>query len=65
MDLGIPSRALGQDSPDPHVGGVDLHDELIVWIEMDQDGSSSEMFLELPESFLCILVPQEVNFGWR
>ena len=59
--LVIPNRTLGEDGPDPYIGGVDLYYELLLWIGMNQDGSRSESSPERLESFLSFLIPTETN----
>ena len=64
MNLGVPSRALGQYCPDPGVGGVHLHDELTFGVGVNKDRGGGESLLEEPESLLGLdppLKPQLVR----
>ena len=59
VNLGVPSRALGQYCPDPGVGGVHLHDELAFGVGVNKDRSGGEPLLEEPESLLGLRAPLE------
>ena len=47
------SRGLQQDATQGEVGGIGLHDEWQVWLEVPEDGGRGEGLLEGAEGYNC------------